>query len=248
MLGSNGVELSASCAVSVRALPQSIAFASDNLDMETGDVETFEVKSFVVVEPAGEWLLDSLTWNTSDAGVAIVDVADDTVKVIAVGVGECVISATTVNGLTAELPVSVSDPFVYISSISVDPTVVTAVEGEEVQLVVEILPEDATDKTLEWESSDENVATVDASGLVKVISQGEAVITVSTTDGSNLSAECRVSIVTGIDAIFAGEGDADIYTANGLLLKRNVSRGEFMQFEPGIYILRNATRSVKVMR
>lgn len=55
--------------------------------------------------------------------------------------------------------------------------------GETVQLTATVLPENATNSTITWSSSDEDIATVSASGLVTAIAEGVATITVTSEDG-----------------------------------------------------------------
>ena len=57
------------------------------------------------------------------------------------------------------------------------------------------MPSDATNTTLQWESSDNKIATVSESGVVTAIALGEATITATTTDGSNLQAKCKITVV-----------------------------------------------------
>ncbi|GAX06814.1 hypothetical protein IWT25_02161 [Secundilactobacillus pentosiphilus] len=54
--------------------------------------------------------------------------------------------------------------------------------GDSKQLSVTVAPDNATDKTATFSSSDETVATVDATGLVKAVKAGTATIT-ATLDG-----------------------------------------------------------------
>lgn len=75
------------------------------------------------------------------------------------------------------------------------PTLTIAV-GDEVKLVANVLPADATDKRVTWESSDENVATVSATGAVTGVKDGTAKITVYTEDG-DFSASCNVTVGAG---------------------------------------------------
>lgn len=75
------------------------------------------------------------------------------------------------------------------------PTLTIAV-GDEVKLVANVLPADATDKRVTWESSDENVATVSATGAVTGVKDGTAKITVYTEDG-DFSASCNVTVGEG---------------------------------------------------
>ena len=66
--------------------------------------------------------------------------------------------------------------------------------GEAVQLSATVLPDNTTNKLVTWTSSDEEVATVDENGNVTAVSIGTATITATTTDGSNLSATCEVTV------------------------------------------------------
>ena len=62
------------------------------------------------------------------------------------------------------------------------------------QLKAEVLPEDATDKTLEWTSSNPKVAKVDQTGKVTGLKPGKAVITCKAMDDSGVSAKCEVTV------------------------------------------------------
>lgn len=75
------------------------------------------------------------------------------------------------------------------------PTLTISV-GDEVKLVANVLPADATDKRVTWESSDKNVATVSATGAVTGVKDGTAKITVYTEDG-DFSASCNVTVGEG---------------------------------------------------
>ena len=57
-----------------------------------------------------------------------------------------------------------------------------------------VLPESEASQELIWTSSDENIATVSETGLIKGISVGKAIITATTIDGSNISASLTVNV------------------------------------------------------
>jgi hypothetical protein len=65
--------------------------------------------------------------------------------------------------------------------------------GGSQQLIATVIPLDATNKAVSWESDDEEVATVDQDGNVTGISVGTATITVTTEDGG-FNAECVVEV------------------------------------------------------
>lgn len=183
----------------------------------------------------------TVTWTTSDESVAAV-ASDGTVT--AAGLGQAIVTATTVNGLTAECRVTVTG--ILVESIELDRTAVEAAEGEQFQITATVYPEDATDKTLSWMSSNVGVATVDDNGLVTVKSVGFARITARSTDGSDVKAECELTAVAGIDAIFADGTLWSVYTPDGLLIKADCGLDDLRQLASGLYILRSGTATRKI--
>ena len=86
------------------------------------------------------------------------------------------------------------------------------VEGETATLKATITPENTTITTLTWSSSDETIATVDASGKVTAINAGTATITATTSNG--LTASCTVTVKAKSAGI---EGD-NSQSANAITL------------------------------
>ncbi len=72
--------------------------------------------------------------------------------------------------------------------------------GEPAQLTASFIPENATYRNLIWESSDEEIVSVDQKGVIKGISEGEAVI-IATSIHDNISAECLVRVGTNPDGV-----------------------------------------------
>lgn len=92
-------------------------------------------------------------------------------------------------------------PIKKVTSISLDKVELNIGPKDKVQLHAQVLPEDAFKKDLIWTSNNENVATVDTNGIVIPVGKGEAIITVTTTDGSNLSATCNVRVDCLVNSI-----------------------------------------------
>ena len=88
-----------------------------------------------------------------------------------------------------------STEIVPITSLTLDKAEATVNLTETIQLTATLLPSDATNTTLQWESSDNKIATVSESGVVTAIAVGEATITATTIDGSNLQAKCKITVV-----------------------------------------------------
>ena len=80
-----------------------------------------------------------------------------------------------------------------ITQLTLDHTELILEEGQSSTLTAQILPENATNKTLSWESNNTAVATVE-NGTIYAVQAGNAVITVKTTDGSNLTATCNITV------------------------------------------------------
>lgn len=72
---------------------------------------------------------------------------------------------------------------------------VTLKEGTSRKVYLTIIPADAGNKKMEYKSSDTDVATVSADGKVTGVSEGNAVITATSTDGSNKSATFDITVV-----------------------------------------------------
>ncbi|MBR5638344.1 MAG: C10 family peptidase [Muribaculaceae bacterium] len=88
----------------------------------------------------------------------------------------------------------VESPYL-VTSVTLDEHEMTLNVGEEFTLTPTVLPDTADYKTVNWASSNPSVASVNANGLVTALSEGTATITATTTDGSNLSDSCVVTVV-----------------------------------------------------
>ena len=80
---------------------------------------------------------------------------------------------------------------VAVESVTINKNELTLTAGDSETLTVNILPVNATDKSVSWTSSDNAKVTV-SDGLVKAISAGTATITVKTSN--NKTAECKVTV------------------------------------------------------
>ena len=202
--------VSATCKVSVVATPaESIALNHESAQLKVGESITLEAT--VLPEDATD---KSVTWTTSDEAVVTVD-ADG--KVNAVSLGEAVITATC-GSVSATCKVSVvATP---AESIALNHESAQLKVGESIALEATVLPEDATDKSVNWTTSDEAVVTVDADGKVTAVSLGEAVITA--TCGS-VSATCKVSVVaTPAESIALNHESAQLKVGESITLEATV--------------------------
>lgn len=83
---------------------------------------------------------------------------------------------------------------VAVTGVSLDKTTAKLTEkGQTVELKATVAPANATNKNVNFKTSDANVATVDAKGKVTAVANGTATITVTTEDGSK-TATCTVTV------------------------------------------------------
>lgn len=81
-----------------------------------------------------------------------------------------------------------------INSLTFKKTAVKLRQGLKSKLSTKIRPKNSTLKQLQWTSDNPSVATVDQDGYVTAINVGTAIITATTTDGSNISASCVITV------------------------------------------------------
>lgn len=230
----NGITASSTITV----IDKATEIVLDYYDIEVIAGNTFQLTATLLPEGCEP---ETLTWSSSHTSIATVD---DNGLVTAISPGTASITVMSSTGLTANCTVYVLP--VLVETVTVTPFNVEAVEGTNVQLKAEVSPTNATDTTVTWKSNNENVATVDETGLVTIQSPGDAIVTATANDGSGAYGECNVTGVSGIDALYADGSLWDLYDVNGLLLKAAISANELKQMTPGVYILRSATRTIKL--
>jgi len=126
----------------------------------------------------------SIVWNSSNPDVATVIAG----IVMGINAGTATITATPADGSnesdTCTVTVTSSgDDLVRVDSVTVTPKNASTVVDGTLSLTATVLPGNANNKNVVWRSSNETVASVNSSGLVKGIKQGTATITVETIDG-----------------------------------------------------------------
>lgn len=138
----------------------------------------------------------TVTFSTADKEIATVDASG---KVVGVKAGTVKITATTSNGLKDECTVTVTNPVVKVTGVTIAPKTASVEVGSTTPLTATVAPTNATDKTVTFSSSDDELATVDTSGVVTGVKATEpdtpVIITVTTNDG-NQTDTCAVTVTT----------------------------------------------------
>lgn len=127
--------------------------------------------------------------------------------------------SSTTPTVTSSTP-SPSTP-VAVSGVALDKKVATVNVGKKVTVKATVTPANADNKTLAWTSSNTKIATV-SNGVVKGVKAGRVIITAKTTDGSNISATCTVTVKQPVTRISLSK-KATMYTGKKLTLKAKVN-------------------------
>lgn len=185
-------EKTATCNITVIQLVTSIKLNKTSLTLIEG--EAHELKPSVYPSNAND---KSLVWVSSDPSIATVDANG---KVTAVSKGETTIKAMANDGSGVYATCNV-EVMRYVERIDLNPSLIYLDQGDKRQLTATIIPESAGNKTLNWSSSDEWIATVDQNGLVTAVSATGAPVYIYAyaSDGSGMQARCTVYVMGAVD-------------------------------------------------
>lgn len=156
-----------------------------------------------------------------------------TAIIMAVALAWCGVKITNIavpERATMEKGESITLPVVYGTDDAPAVTPETAATGESAE-TDEKLAKAASKLTVEWTSSDESVATVDATGMVVAVSAGKADITASVTD-SEMSAVCKVTVkVAAKDITVPDSLDVKLNDCNETSIEATVSPADATDVE-----------------
>ena len=165
--------------------PQPIRVSS--ITLNSSSLELVEGESADLVATISPKDADNQTviWSSTNGSVASVSNG----KITALAPGSTTITAKSDDGgFTASCSVTVVAKIINVSSLSLSIAELTLTEGDSETIIATVKPDDATDKTVTWSTSDESIATVDG-GKITAIKEGTATIT-ATANGKKAS--CKV--------------------------------------------------------
>lgn len=198
--------------MSIQTEPRTNYFEGETLDLSglvvtlhynNGDVKTVPFAEFetngLIAEPANGTVLAA-----SSTKVTITHEATDKLVELPITVTEAS-SVVNVTGVT----VSPKNVMLYSN-----------ITTKAAQLKASVTPENATDKSVSWHSSNPAVAAVDANGKVTALSNGTATITVTTTDGG-FTDSCVVTVSTYRSGGSSGGSSSDTEPSSNFLTATN---------------------------
>ena len=162
----------------------------------------------------------AVTWTSSDTAVASVAT---TGIVNAIAAGKAVITATAADGSNVKGTLEITVTETNVAVTTVDFGVVETMRVGNVQdLMVVVLPANATNKGVTWQANPETVATVDQTGHVTAVAPGTVTITATAKDGSGIKCEKTITVIefvkpeyTAVNPEWEFEELGSIVTLNG---------------------------------
>ncbi len=163
---------------------QGITLAEDEVTVAAGLTKTLDY-SFVPAEPT---INNTVTWTSDAEGIATVK--DGVVTGVSTGTAN--ITVTTANGKTATCKVTVVDK-IAVTGITI-PATLTMEALTTKTLTATVAPDNASEKGIEWTSSNNEIATVSQNGSITAHKNGTVTITATAKDGSGVTAKCAVTV------------------------------------------------------
>lgn len=156
-------------------------------------------------------------WSSSDENIATVDKDGEvTAKQGGLVVIQC---QSDDGGYNAVCILTVIEE---VTEIKITPEQYKLGLGKTFQLKAEITNSTASDKDVEWRSSDESVVTVDKNGKIRGISLGYATITVMALDGSDVEATCEIRVVTEVTGMTMNYTSITLIQGNTFQLEADI--------------------------
>jgi len=185
---------SASCTFTVGRAVDQIRLSNSTLLLNKGKSTT--LKATVLPSDASN---KNYTWKSSNPQCVTVN-AKGQVSAKACGSARVICTAKDGSGVQAVCEVRVIQ---MVTSMKPPAKPIGITKGKTRRISVQLSPSDATTKKLRWSSSNPNVASVDENGTVTAHKTGQVTITVSTTDGSNISKKITVA-VEPVNSVYVG--------------------------------------------
>jgi uncharacterized protein YjdB len=171
----------------------------EGITIQGGSTQTVQVKKTLQLKASitPSNASQEVTWSSSKPAVATVDVNG---LVTGVTAGTTVITATSKENpsIKATCTVRVESVNIPVSSVELDRSSLSLTKGSEYTLNATVKPDDATDKTVSWRSSNTSVATVDSNGKIKAIAGGSSTITAT---AGGVSAKCSVTVSVPVTSV-----------------------------------------------
>lgn len=208
------------CEVQVISAVKTLALSHKTVQLVLGGQAAADELQLACTVTPDHAYYQAVTWSSSDEQVATVD---ENGLVKAVADGTVTITATTTDPsstASASCTITVGQA---VRRVMLDQPTATVAKGKTVALKASVLPENALNTGVTWSSSNENIATVSAKGVVTGKGVGKATITCAAADGGHASTRCEVTVIQSVTSIKAAKSRLIIFAGKEGSVKMTVS-------------------------
>lgn len=179
-------QLSAQCNVTINTPVIGIKLSNSSVNLSTlENYNTVQLSAIITPDNAMD---KTVTWISDNPNIAIVD-KNGLVTAVSKGKANIVVK-TSNETVSAQCAITVTP----VETIILKQSTLTLVVGKVTTLNAQVMPLNAFIKEISWKSSDEAIVTVDSTGKLKALKNGQATVTVTTKDGGH-TASCKVVVV-----------------------------------------------------
>ena len=212
---SDGYGTKSTCEVSVKQQVTEIALSETTASLWVGDTKTITATTSPITASN-----PSVEWSSSDDKVATVSSEG---VITANGEGTCIITCTAADGYGTK---SICEVIVkqQVTEIALSETNASLWVDETKTITATALPTTASNTSVEWSSSDDNVATVSSDGVITAKGEGTCIITCTAADGYGIKSTCEITVKQQVTEIVLSEttvslclGDTKTITATATL-------------------------------
>lgn len=212
IIDNKGKEISATCVVTVEVPIVSLSLSEDSRNLTKGDIFYLSTS----IAPSNATNTGVVFGSTNEA---VATVTNDG-QVTAMGGGACYITCTSLNRDM------VSVCYIYVtekvSKITLSKSSVKIKKGKKVTLKATVSRPQATEKGVQWTSSNKKIATVSSKGVVKGKAYGTVTIKCKAVDGSGKYATCKVTVKRPATSIKISKATLRLHTGYAYNLKATV--------------------------
>ena len=234
-----------------------ISLSTTNAELKVG--ESLTLSAIVTPDYASD---KTVAWSSDNEEVASINASGE---ITAISIGEATITASC-GAISATCKISVIPT--PVESVTLNRNELVLAEGDVATLITTVLPDNTTDKTVTWTSSDESIAVVSSSGEVTAIAAGSTIITATSADGH--SASCTVTVEAKFSDVKEMDSTDDvkvigreiivdsklpklsysIYTTNGLIIEFGIlpfgrSSINLSTYSSGTYVVSINNQKIK---
>ncbi len=211
---SDGYGTKSTCEVTVKQQVTEIALSETTTSLWVGDTKTIKATATPTIA-----YNTNVSWSSSDDKVATVSSKG---IITAKGKGTCTITCTAADGYGTK---SICEVTVkqQVTEIALSETSASLWVGETKTITATALPTTASNTSVEWSSSDDNVATVSSEGVITANGEGTCIITCTAADGYGTKSTCEITIKQQVTEIALSETTASLWIGDTKTITATVS-------------------------